>query len=102
MRDDTIEAAIVAVMALALATITVLRLLVVPLLALVVVLLTPRRRPAPQPAPVASQPALPPVSLATIAAGLMELPAAQLRALAGTRRRCSKAELTALICAMPV
>lgn len=97
MRDDTIEAACVVAMALAWACLTAVRLLLVPTIAVVVVLLTPRRRPAPQPAP-----ALPGVTLATIAAGLEALPAAELRALAGTRRRCSKHELTAMICAMPI
>lgn len=97
MRDEVIEAACVVAMALAWAAITVVRILVVPAVALLLVLLTPRRRPAPRPAP-----ALPAVTLATIAAGLEALPAAELRSLAGTRRRCSKRELTGLICAMPI
>lgn len=101
MRDDTIESAALAAYGLLWATVTALRTVLVPLAALVVVLLTPRR-PAPQPAPVAAQPVLPPVSLATIAAELQALPAAELRAMAGTRRRLPKRELTALICAMPV
>jgi hypothetical protein len=91
----------------------VVRLLLVPLLAVLIALLTPRRRPAPEPAtaspeapeaPIAASeaPALPAVTLATIGAELLELPAAELRRLAGTRRRLPKAQLIAAICAMPL
>lgn len=107
MRDDTIEAACVVALAVAWAAITVVRLLLVPLLALAVVLLTPRRRsasPEPPAAPIAAPeaPALAVVSLATIGAELQALPAAELRAMAGTRRRCSKRELAAMVLAMPI
>ena len=99
MRDDTIEAACVVAMALAWATVTALRLLLVPMVALLLVLLTPPRRPAPEAAPAAPEAA---VSLASLAAELQALPAAELRVMAGTRRRLPKRELTALICAMPI
>ncbi len=108
-----VELMLLAGMALLWAIATVVRLLLVPVAALLVVLLTPQRRPAPQPAPASPEapeapisapeaPALPAVSLASVAADLLVLPAAELRRLAGTRRRCSKHELTAMICAMPI
>jgi hypothetical protein len=101
-----VELLLLAGMALIWATITLLRLTLVPLLALVLVLLTPRRRPAPEPAPVAPEPPAPAAvevpTLATIAADLMALPATQLQAMAGTRRRLAKRELAAMICAMPI
>ena len=101
-----VELLLLAGMALLWATITLLRLTLVPLVALVVVVLTPRRRPAPEPAPVAPEPPAPAAvevpTLAGLAADLMALPATQLQAMAGTRRRLAKRELTAMICAMPI
>lgn len=117
-----VDLMILAVIALAWATWQVVRLLLVPLLAGLIVLLTPRRRPAPQPvavAPTAASDEAPapctatveaapaeqvpaPLSLATIGADLLALPAAELRRLAGTRRRLPKAQLIAAICAMPL
>lgn len=44
----------------------------------------------------------PPVTLATIADGLMVLSAAELRRLVGTRAKVSKAELIGRLCAMPI
>lgn len=109
-RDlDPIEAAVLAAMALAWAVLTALRLVLVPAIALVVVLVTPRRCPAPEPAPmapeppaVAAEPVLMPVTLAAIAAGLEALPAAELRAMAGTRRRLPKHALVAQLVALPI
>lgn len=98
---DTVDLAILAVMALGWAIGQVVRLLV-PVVALVVVVLTPRRRPAPEPAPVAAQPMLPPVSLATIAEGLLELPAAELRQITGCRRKVAKQRMVDTWLAMPV
>ena len=87
----------VAVMALAWACITIARLVAVPLLAVLVVLLQPRRRPA-----AVAPPMAPPPTLSSLAADLMALPAKRLMELAGTRRRLPKAQLVALICAMPI
>lgn len=106
-ESAAVELLLIAGLALAWATITVVRLLLVPLLALAVVLLTPRRRPASPEAPAApiaapEAPALAVVSLASIGAELQALPAAELRAMAGTRRRCSKRELAAMVLAMPI
>lgn len=104
-----VELLLIAGLALLWAITTVVRLLLVPLVGLIVALLLPRRRPAPQPAPVAPEPA--PVIAATVsrqpcladlAADLMALPAAELRAMDGTRRKASKHQLTALILAMPI
>jgi hypothetical protein len=105
----SVELLLLAAMALGWAVLTVLRAVLVPLIALAVVLLTPRR-PAPEPAAPASDEAPAPAvatheaapTLADMAADLMELPATELRRLAGTRRRLPKAQLAALICAMPI
>lgn len=104
------EVLLLAGLALADALLTVLRLLVLPTLALLLVLVMPRRRaarrtfaeeaPAAPPAP--ARPVTPAPCLADLAADLLALPAAQLRELAGTRRRLPKRELAALICAMPL
>lgn len=40
--------------------------------------------------------------LTDLADALMELPAAELRRLAGTRRRLPRRELAAMVCAMPI
>ena len=92
-----VDLLIVAVMALAWAVLTIVRLVAVPLVALLIVLLTPRRRPA-----AVAPPTTPPPTLSSLAADLMALPAKRLMELAGTRRRLPKAQLVALICAMPI
>ena len=112
----TVELLLLCCMALAWAVVAIARAVLVPLVALTVVLLTPRRRPAPQPiapAPVAATveatapervlacPA-PAAPLAALAAELMELPAAELRRLAGTKSKLSKTELIARLVAMPI
>ena len=105
-----IELLLIAGLALLWAAITLARALLVPLAAALLVLLTPRRRTAPQPAAAASDEAPAPIAataeaaptLAGLAESLLELPATQLRDMAGTRRRLPKRELTALICAMPI
>lgn len=103
-----IDLLILAVMAMAWAIWQALRLLV-PLLAVAVVLLTPRRRPAPEPAPiapepapVAAQPVLPAMTLASLAAELQALPAAELRQITGTRRKVAKVRMVEAWLAMPV
>jgi hypothetical protein len=100
-----VELLLLAGMALLWAIATAARLLLVPMVAMALVLLTPPRRCAPQPelvAPAAAAGATQPPTLADVAADLMALPARQLQAMAGTRRRLAKAELTAMICAMPI
>ena len=108
-NTSTVDVLLIAAMLTADALVAIVRLVVVPLIALAVVLLTPRRRPAPQPAPIApavpavpAEPVLAPVSLGSLAAELLELPAVELRRLAGTRRRLPKAQLIQQICAMPL
>lgn len=60
----------------------------------------PRRGPAA--APPAAAPVGPAVTLSGLAEALQALPVAQLREMAGIRRKCGKAEAVAVICAMPI
>lgn len=127
-ETGAVDLLIVAVMALAWAALTVVRTVLVPVVALLVVLLTPRRRPAPQPAAAVAEAAALPVAtpeaavapeapavtterplapvvvptLADVAETLMALPARRLMEMAGTRRKASKQELVAMVCAMPI
>lgn len=95
---------------LVLAAASVVRLLLVPVLAWLWVLTHRRRRPLVQqveahlPALVSSRPieVEPTLSLADLAEELLALPAAELRKLAGIRRRCSKRETVAMLLAMPI
>lgn len=57
---------------------------------------------APQPAPVAAQPVLAPVSLAAIADELLSLSAAQLRSVTGCRRKVAKKAMVEAWLAMPI
>lgn len=85
---------------LGLAVLEAVRVLVVAFVALVLVLAAAwRHRPTPTPPAACSAGA---ASLAAIAAELRQLPAARLRELAGTRRRCSKDRLIAELLALPV
>ena len=98
---------------LAMAAASVVRLVLVPVLAWLWVL-THRRRPLVQqveatlpPRHVDGDPSVSPhpgptPTLAALAEELLALPAAELRNLAGTRRRCSKRETVALLLAMPI
>lgn len=95
-----IEAAIVAVMALAWAIGTIVRLLLVPAVAVVLVLAgwrpaSPEARPEPAAAPEAP-------TLAGLAAELQVLPAVQLRQITGCRRRIAKRVMVEAWLAMPV
>ena len=101
-----VELLLLAGLALLWAITTVARLLLVPMVALVLVLLTPRCSCPPGTLQEEPSRELPggeqPPTLADVAADLMALPATQLQAMAGTRRRLAKRELTAMICAMPI
>ena len=99
---------------LAMAAASVVRLLLVPVLAWLWVL-THRRpvvqqveatlpvptRTSEQAASLSPQGAATP-TLTALAEELLALPAAELRNLAGTRRRCSKRETVAMLLAMPI
>lgn len=101
-----VEAAILCAVALAWAVAVVIRSLLIPCLAVLIALV--RHRPAPtppaalQPAPVAAQPVLPPVSLAAIADDLLSLSAAQLRSVTGCRRKVAKKVMVEAWLAMPI
>lgn len=104
-----VEVAILCAVALLWAFATLARFL---LIALAVLLTLARHRPIPQapqparPAPAAASPAaapaMPAPSLSGLAEALLGLPAAELRELAGIRRRCSKAEAVAQLLALPI
>lgn len=107
MKDlHPVEILILATMATAWAAVTLARLIVLPLIA--VVLAAAARPPAPmvgQPAaPAATGTAEPPLAsdLAAMRDALMAESATTLRQITGTRRRCSKAEMVAMVLAMPI
>lgn len=52
--------------------------------------------------PPAALPVGPAVTLSGLAEALQALPVAQLREMAGIRRKCGKAEAVAAICALPI
>lgn len=60
------------------------------------------RQPSPRPVAAAPAPAPWRHPLEALGAELVALPAAELRAVVGTRRRCAKAELVANWLAMPI
>lgn len=101
-----VEGLILCAVALVWAVATITRALLIPCLAVLLTLV--RHRPAaalqtpPQPAPVAAQPALPPVSLSSIAEELQALPSTHLRAVTGCRRKVAKARMVEQWLAMPI
>lgn len=103
-----VELLVLATMALVWALATIARLLLPPLLAVLIALVRHHRleQPAPPPCPPAQPPApAMPVassSLAALAEQLVQLPAAEVRALAGIRRKCSRAEAVAVLLHLPI
>lgn len=101
-----VEVVILCAVALLWAVATITRSLLIPCLAVLLTLVRHRPAPtppaAPQPAPVAAQPVLAPVSLAAIADDLLSLSAAQLRSVTGCRRKVAKKVLIEQWLAMPI
>ena len=101
-----VEVVILCAVALLWAAVTIARSLLIPCLAVLLTLVRHRPAPtppaAPQPAPVAAQPVLAPVTLAAIADDLLSLSAAQLRSVTGCRRKVAKKAMVEAWLAMPI
>lgn len=101
-----VEVVILCAVALAWAAAVILRTLLIPCLAVLLSLVRHRPAPmppaAPQPAPAAAQPVLPPVTLAAIAEELQALPGAHLRAITGCRRKVAKRAIVEAWLALPI